>query len=92
MPDWCCEILAIDNNEPGTDVILYPNPVGNRLKISSKVSLDEYKIYSIVGTLVDHGILGTSVAEINVSNLNSGMYFIELTSGDQKTTKRIIKQ
>ncbi len=84
-------ILAIDNNEPGTDLILYPNPVGNRLNISSKVSLDEYRIYSTYGTLVDHGILGTSVVEINVSNLNSGMYFIELTSGDQKTTKKFIK-
>lgn len=85
-------VLAINDHKPGTDLILYPNPVENRLKISSKVSLDTYKIYSVDGSLIDHGILATSIGEIDVSSLNNGMYFIELNSADRKLVKKFIKQ
>ena len=74
------------------NISLYPNPVNNRLKLASLYKLDSYKIYNILGKLVAQGIATGNITEIDMSRLESGMYFINATSGELQATFKITKQ
>ena len=70
---------------------MFPNPVKGQLVTvrMSDVDMFEYRIYSISGELMAQG---TSDADINVSQLNSGIYFIELFTQDNRVIKKLVRQ
>ncbi|WP_405563407.1 T9SS type A sorting domain-containing protein [Polaribacter sp. Asnod6-C07] len=83
--------LSIQKNE-FSKIIAYPNPVINKLTISS----EDYSLYQIVTVFSYTGkkILENKISqsnsklEIDFSNLNSGLYFVELKG---KTNNKIFK-
>lgn len=74
------------------NISLYPNPVSNKLTVASLYKLDSYKIYNILGKLVSQGPANGNITEINMSNLESGLYFINATSGELQSTFKVTKQ
>lgn len=72
------------------DINLYPNPVkGNILNVElPSLQKFNFKIVDILGKTV---LSGTSEGKINVSELDGGMYFIEVNDGDEILTKKFIK-
>ena len=73
------------------DFIIYPNPVkGNTLFV--KLPNNDKASYRILNMLGQTVMSGDSAKEINVSNLKSGMYFIEVNDGEETMTKKFIKQ
>jgi hypothetical protein len=74
------------------NISLYPNPVKNKLTMASLYKLDSYKIYNILGKLVAQGSANGNITQINMTSLESGMYFINATSGQLQTTFKIAKQ
>lgn len=87
------ENLSINDFEK-SDVVLYPNPVNNQLYIKSKLSIDSIKIFDINGRLIQNKIMNYSNEnlELSVSELRSGIYFIEVYSNKQKEVLRFIKE
>ena len=75
-------------------VKLYPNPITNDiLYMESSVSDFQYlNIYSVLGSKLLSIKLDTedSLKEINLGQLDAGIYFVEIVSQDVKTMKRII--
>jgi len=74
------------------NISLYPNPVNNRLKVASLYKLDSYKIYNILGKLVAQGTANGNITEVDMSSLESGMYFLNATSGELQATFKVAKQ
>jgi chitodextrinase len=73
------------------DFKLYPNPVKESLLYISDIdSNPTYRIFNMMRTVVAKGFLETK--SINVSQLASGIYILELNDGIVSTTKRFIKQ
>lgn len=70
----------------------YPNPVNDILNLSAATNIDSIEIYSFLGQLVDKRELNLSNAEINISNLNNGIYFIKTKIDNTIGTFRIIKE
>jgi len=73
-------------------ISLYPNPTKGELFIASKQSLvgSEINIYDISGRLViNNKLTGNTV---DVSNLNTGLYFLNLTIDGQRVKLQFIKQ
>ena len=71
---------------------IYPNPCSNYLNINSVLNIETYCIYDCLGQklIEDNQVLKNSFT-INISKLNSGIYFIELKSNKNKITlKKII--
>ena len=65
---------------------IYPNPVSDNITISGLTQQDErYVIYTITGICVQQG---SSEFEIDVQNLQSGLYLIQIGN----TTASFIKQ
>lgn len=87
-----CAFLASDTFEQN-NLKLYPNPVSNELNIENGENL-KIKIYTVLGNIVlneDSNI--DSNRKVNVSNLNSGIYFLELIDKDNnRLVKRFVKE
>ncbi len=66
------------------NIDLYPNPVGENLKIISDGSFGRYEIYTISGGLVQEGNFSK---EVNVSALPAGSYLIVLNGKTEKVSK-----
>ena len=73
------------------DVHIYPNPVTNgRFWINHQLGNSlRLKIFSIQGKQVLSRVI-TQNESVNVSNLKSGIYLINLTADDYKATKKLI--
>lgn len=71
---------------------LYPNPTKGNFIIKSKTCIDAIKIYSQTGAVVKTIAIEIPKEEneINVSDLASGMYIVELQNGEQKSYKNLI--
>ncbi|WP_299158100.1 endonuclease [uncultured Tenacibaculum sp.] len=68
-----------------------PNPAVNFIKIQMADNRDaNFKITNIIGQKVLFGKVNH--ANINVSNLNNGMYILEVNDGQRSFTKKFIKK
>jgi hypothetical protein len=72
---------------------LYPNPVSSKLYITNLEAIDQIRIADLLGQTVDtYSVKGNSEA-INVSNLQSGIYFISLLKDNSvNVTRKFIKE
>ena len=70
---------------------LYPNPVAGDVLFINTTEVLDIKIYSVLGELLKIQKVSPSDNEINIENLNSGIYIIKLSSGLNATSQKIIK-
>jgi hypothetical protein len=85
--------LGIDEHTSlANQIIVYPNPAGDELKIhlTDGVVLEGVKIYNIQGRELQ-SFQGNGQT-FNVSNLESGMYFLEIETNRGTVNRRLIKE
>lgn len=85
-----------DPKDAGMAITLYPNPAFNQVfvKIRSEKSMDYlFKITNLLGQEISSAVYSSSPAgtvyAINVSNMASGLYFLAITSTDQKFSQTV---
>jgi ELWxxDGT repeat protein len=78
--------LSVENQEL-TDVSIYPNPVENNIFIQSTRTFEDYSIFDLNGRNVQSGILDSGKIE---TSLSSGVYILNLNSGDTVSQHKII--
>jgi len=87
--------LSVDDNLV-SKVSIYPNPVKDKLLLSSKTALGNIKIktFNIEGKLLGtQNVVFKKETSIDVSGLSSGIYFLEIEDGTGKTeVKKLIKE
>lgn len=74
-----------------SELKLYPNPASShlQLKTGQNIQIISYKIFNHNGQEIDNGKIKSNL--ININNLNSGLYIIELTTGTGVFTKQFLK-
>ena len=72
--------------------VVYPNPTRDLLSISNPNNFDikNTTVTDINGRVVKNQ--AGSLTQINVSDLNAGVYFVTIEAAEGKTTKKFIKQ
>ena len=70
----------------------YPNPVENVLKLSANESIEQISLYSILGREIKRSTHSDLTAEMDLSNLASGTYFVRVDIGDSSGSFKIIKK
>lgn len=83
--------LSIDDKF-AVNVNYFPNPVTNNLTVTSLMSLDSFQVYDILGKQVQSGKLTSHVVDIDMSNLNTGVYFVKVQSGQLEKTMKVVKK
>jgi len=73
------------------NLIVYPNPTTNEFAVSGLPDDSVISMYSILGTkLFEQKASGQ--ASFNISNFDSGLYILKITSNGQTTERKIIKE
>jgi hypothetical protein len=92
MPEQTFEILISTKKSSAFDVnsiFLSPNPTADVLNVH--LNTEENSAYSIInlnGQTVTTGTITNRSAQLNVSNLQSGMYFLKVVTGNGVATKK----
>lgn len=74
-----------------SSITTYPNPVVDVLQINSDAKILQYQLISIQGALLKKGVLNQN--SIDLSELTSGIYFIQMTDENGQTKmQRIVKK
>lgn len=71
-------------------VIIYPNPSVNTVTIESPYNILKIKIYNTVGKMVKQIEEDGKKIKLNIQNLSSGIYILNLTLENNKTVNRKI--
>ena len=87
------EIKGESISELENNLRIYPNPANDYIKISAVGSqLSVVKIYNYLGILIDEIETNSEELEINISNYNSGVYFVEINTEKENSIIKIIKK
>ncbi|MEQ6122893.1 T9SS type A sorting domain-containing protein [Pseudotenacibaculum sp. MALMAid0570] len=77
-----------------TSITIYPNPVDNFILIKNATSdlITDVKIVSILGKTIQTLSNNSGINSINVLNLSSGIYFVQLKSKNRIKSIKFIKE
>lgn len=71
---------------------VFPNPATDILMIKHQNIITEISIYDIMGKILNtSSFINNNEAKVNISNLNPGIFFVEVSTNDYKTIKKFIK-
>lgn len=86
-----CSPAVINDYSSILEVVAYPNPSHDYLNISTEVELNTtFIILDISGRIISNGIINGNNSILNIEELNTGIYFLQI--GDQdRTNIRFIK-
>ncbi|HET6992619.1 MAG TPA: T9SS type A sorting domain-containing protein, partial [Bacteroidia bacterium] len=86
--------LGLSNGIINSDVEVFPNPFSNSVTVATDnpQAKADLKIYNLLGEEVYSSVITNQKTEIDLQSLQSGIYFIRITSGDRTITKKIVKQ
>jgi hypothetical protein len=87
--DTCSPIGSLENLE-SNDIIIFPNPTSSFITIKSNNLISPISIYDITGKLVLQNMGNSKEIILDISNLNSGLYFIKSNSQNSFTIRRFI--
>jgi photosystem II stability/assembly factor-like uncharacterized protein len=78
----------------GNEITLYPNPVTSTLDLLFPADYGrvELAIFDTKGKLITKQPAYGNTAQLNISDLTHGIYFIQIICDDQIATKKIIKK
>ncbi|MDD3739703.1 MAG: Omp28-related outer membrane protein [Bacteroidales bacterium] len=79
-----CEIIS------RSQIDIYPNPASDYIKISGLVNNSNYTITDITGKIVKSGTIFLS-EDIIISDLKSGLYFIEISYSNKSILNKFTK-
>lgn len=89
----CDLVIGIEDN-PGTEVFIYPNPSNGLIHISSLENISQIEVFDIYGKIVYRSDDNTAELHqtINLSRLSSGIYFMQLKTLDNgaSITKKVV--
>lgn len=75
-----------------TQFNIYPNPFNDVLTIQNNENLTiTYQITDVYGKVIVSETTTTSNIKLQTSNLKSGVYFLSITKGNERFTKKLIK-
>ena len=79
-------------DEQNNQIMVYPNPVNDKLAVESSSDIDLIEIYDIKGNLVISKTDCANKVEIQTSDLPAGVYFIRLSTQKATETRRFVKE
>jgi len=87
-PVWgTCPSFGLDDQNQ-LDISIYPNPVIDKLFIQGLSNPTKISVYDVLGKLV---LSKTTSSEINVDNLQSGIYIVKIVDEQNEIVRKFIK-
>ena len=78
--------------QSANSLVIYPNPVSDKLTVESQDAIGTVEIYNLMGAVVYSQKNCGNKVEINTTDLQSGIYFIRLMNDKVSETRRFVKE
>lgn len=88
------QFLNVDTFDTTNNFIVYPNPTSSKIFITTKEYVSSYEIYNTLGQKVKEGNFNAVLEqeELDLTELQSGMYILNFRGEKVNKTVRIVKQ
>ena len=85
-------IVGIDENgnEVKDYVIAYPNPANDYLRVTTNGTMQHIRLLNSIGQMVYDSQMNGNEARIDISNMNTGVYFLQVETDHGVSTQKII--
>lgn len=95
--DTCSFAVIVDKNVSTDDfsaneLLIFPNPVLDIININSSQNISSIQIYSISGAPIKTIEVNNNVAQLDLNDLNSGIYFLKNNTEGNTKIYKIIKK
>jgi hypothetical protein len=85
--------LGVPENTTTITSSIYPNPSKGVFTVQTEKSMiGSIEIFNVVGEKICSKTIQTEKTEINLSNENTGIYFVKISNGVSTVTKKIVIQ
>ena len=84
--------LGVNNFETEAAFTYYPNPVKNTLTLNAQNTIEQVAMYNMLGQEVLRATPNSVDSDLDMSNLQTGTYFVKVTIANVTETIRVIKQ
>jgi cell division inhibitor SulA len=81
---------GLKDDGSGINLTFYPNPVRDILNLEAEAVMDHVWIMNSLGKVVLEKEVSGKSLQLNLSGLNSGVYFVKVSSGDKMTTQKLM--
>lgn len=82
------QILNLNDKSVDNSITIYPNPARENIHVNTQESFDQIDILDVHG----NSVISTDSNEIDIRTLDSGVYIIEVISGNNITKATFVKQ
>ena len=73
------------------DLVVYPNPTNGTVNVTSEFTIEKIEVYSMIGELVNTKNTTSNEVNVELQNLASGVYTLNVFANGGMKTVRIIK-
>lgn len=84
------QVLALNQLNEETDIQIYPNPASSEITIQFEGNQADLKITDLYGKTVYQSVINSSES-LPISFLNSGSYFITISTDQKQSVSKLIK-
>lgn len=93
VDDLTIEVPASSASFVANSISIYPNPATSVINLTSKdgLTFENVTIVDVNGRTVKTVAINQTQSQINVSELNSGIYFLNIETNEGSTVKKFIK-
>ena len=84
--------LSTDEFDNPAVFTLYPNPVKNTLTLNAQNNIEDVRMYNMLGQEVMNAQPQAVDSDIDMSSLETGTYFVQVTIASITKTVRVVKQ
>ena len=83
--------LGLEDVNTSSNFTYFPNPVNNVLTIKAQASIDSITVYNMLGQTVVRSTPNANNSAVDMSELQSGAYFVQVSINNSIETVRVIK-
>ncbi|TRW26543.1 T9SS type A sorting domain-containing protein [Flavobacterium zepuense] len=80
------------NDIAASKAVVYPNPANTMLTVTAGQDIQQLAVYNTVGQQVLLSAPNSATTNLNVSQLQNGVYMLHITANRHTTTQKFIKQ
>jgi hypothetical protein len=86
--------IATNEKQKENELMVYPNPFSNQFMVNYQLAntTAQLKVFNMYGKLVSNQVITKQNTLIDLSNEASGIYFVQITDGATRITKKMVKQ
>lgn len=78
--------------EKDDSVQIYPNPTADFITINCKSRINSVELYDVQGRILQTSILDSDTAKFDVSNRQTGIYFLKIITDQGSKVEKIVKK